>query len=172
MFPRRFVRRCRWWLSANGYLIRAIVIKWARGLSTLAIDARRARASFDVWLPQAMLRRRVERRFRSWQSHNGYLIKAIVLWWARDCFDARRARAKAIDARRARVCFDAWLCVWRLRIRVESRRQSWCRYYARVLQVILRSWPGRLPDFRYGWYCGYGPTTAWGCGDEPTSPWQ
>ena len=51
------------------------MIKWAGGLSTLAIDARRARASFDAWWPRAMLRRRVERRFRSWQSHNGYLIK-------------------------------------------------------------------------------------------------
>ena len=31
MLRRRFVRRCRWWLSVNGYLIRAIVIKWAGG---------------------------------------------------------------------------------------------------------------------------------------------
>ena len=171
------MRRCRWWLSANGYLIRIIVIKWAGGLSTLALDARRARASFDACSVaggrMAMLRRCVERRLLWWLSANGYIIKAIVLKWARDGVADRRARAKAIALKWARVCFHVWLSVWRLlRLATLRCRRLWFRSNCRLLKVILWSWPGRLPDQRTGWNCGYEPTTAWDCYDVPTPAFQ
>ena len=145
---RRVLRRCRWWLSANGWIMRILLIKWAGGLSTLAIDARRARAIVVAWSVaggrKAMCRRR---RWLWWLSANGHNIKANG--------------------------FHGWLSVWRLlRLATLRCRRLWFRSNCRLLKVILWSWLGRLPDQRTGWNCGYEPTTAWDCHDVPTPAFQ
>ena len=111
------------------------------------IYTRETRAVFLGWacLPKWSAIR-AERRLTAWLSWHGYLLKlACRMWWG---------------ACLLKACFIVWSFPLTLRdLQLagfrERRRMVMQEVDRSLAQAILWIWPGRQPNMRDGWNCGY-----------------
>ena len=129
---------------------RSVVLSTAICLDTVCrrtIYTRETRAVFLGWarLPKRSAIR-AERRLTAWLSWHGYLLKlAYRMWWG---------------ACLLKACVIVWSLPLKLRelqlVLFRERRRMLMHEVDRSLaHAILWLWPGRQPNMRDGWNCGY-----------------